>query len=101
MSAFVGGRRYTTHTSTLLAHGDTVSGPAWLPGKKVTFVFRGKDGRYFVQYRIHPEGEQRVPTERYWIEPLTELDAILLYWELDRKLVEYEAAFTPPPPATS
>jgi hypothetical protein len=100
MSAFIGGRRYTTHTSALLAHGDTATGPAWLPGRKVTFVFRGKDGRYFAQYRIYPEAGQNVHTDRYWIEPLTELDAILLYWELDRKVVEYAAAFTPPAAGT-
>lgn len=92
MSAFVNGRRYSTDGSTLIASGEFDGGPAWLSKDKVTFLFRDGGGHYFAQFRMHPD-PNRPHSERYWLEPLTELDAIPIYWELPEKLLPFAEAF--------
>ncbi|MSQ10009.1 MAG: hypothetical protein EXR52_03280 [Dehalococcoidia bacterium] len=96
MSAFVGGRRYTTDRATLLASGESDSGPEWLPRDKTAFLFRGLDGRYFAQFRMFVQVGLNPHAERYWIEPMAETTAIPLYWELPEKLVGYYEAFASP-----
>ena len=92
MTALIGGKRYATDTSTLLASGQSEGGPDWAPEGKYTFLFRTADGRFFAQHRMGPN-DRNVHNERYWVEPLTEIDAIPLYWELQDKDKEFEEAF--------
>ncbi len=92
MTALIGGKRYSTDTSTLLAQGDYTGGPEWVPQEKRTFLFRTKDGRFFAQHRAHPS-TQNVHNERYWVEPLAEIEAIPMYWELDEKSADFDTAF--------
>ena len=92
MTALIGGKRYATDTSTLLASGLSEGGPDWAPQGKYTFLFRTADGRFFAQHRMGPN-DRNVHNERYWVEPLTEIDAIPLYWELPEKGTDFEEAF--------
>ena len=92
MTALIAGKRYATDTSTLLASGEYEGGPEWSPQGKYTFLFRTNDGRYFAQHRMGPSGSN-VHNERYWVEPLTEIDAIPLYWELADKPLAFDIAF--------
>ncbi len=97
MTAFIGGKKYATASAALLANGAHEGGPPWIPTDKVSFLFRTKDGSYFVQHRGLPERERGRHTDRsYWVEPLTELDAIILYWELEEHNAAYDDAFPPP-----
>ena len=95
MSAFVSGKRYSTDRATLLARGEYEGGPAWLALDKFTFLFRGHDGRYFAQFRMR--AGQNTHWERYWIEPMSELEAIPMYWELPDQVLPFVEAFTPRP----
>ena len=97
MTALIGGKRYSTDTSTLLAHGEYAGGPEWAPDEKITFLFRTRDGRFFAQHRAQPSA-RNVHNERYWVEPLSEIEAIPLYWELSEKNADFENAFSPPAP---
>lgn len=95
MSAVIRGKRYTTDAAALLASGESDGGPVWLPKEKSAFLFRGADGAYFAQFRTKPAGAHN---EGYWLEPLSELEAIPLYWELAEKETAYEEAFPPGKP---
>jgi len=96
MTALIGGKRYATDTSTLLASGEYQGGPDWAPQGKYTFLFCTNDGRFFAQHRMAPNGSN-VHNERYWVEPLSEIEAIPLYWELPEKAKEFEEAFAAQP----
>jgi hypothetical protein len=93
MTAHIGGKQYSTATSALLAQGEHEGGPAWMPQTQFAFLFRSKSGEYFAQFRAGLDPKNR-HSERYWVEPLTELDAIPIYWELPEKLVSFETAFS-------
>ena len=99
MTALIGGKRYATDTSMLLASGLYEGGQDWAPQgpqEKYTFLFRTNDGRFFAQHRIGPNGSN-VHNERYWVEPLSEIEAIPLYWELPDKDKDFEEAFAAQP----
>ena len=98
MTALIGGKRYSTDASTLLAHGEYTGGPEWSPPEKITFLFRTRDGRFFAQHRSQPN-TRNVHNERYWVEPLAEIEAIPLYWELPDKDADFSDAFSPEPGA--
>ena len=96
MTALIAGKRYATDTSILLASGEHEGGPDWAPQGKYTFLFRTNDGRFFAQHRMGPSGSN-VHNERYWVEPLSEIEAIPLYWELEDKGQGFEEAFPEKP----
>ncbi len=92
MFIYIGSKRYATGSSTLIAHGQYTGGPDWLPNDKVSFLFRSQDGAYFAQHRAHPSltGSHAVGQ---WVEALTEVAAVLMYWELGEQDVHYDEAF--------
>lgn len=67
------------------------------PQDKVTFLFRTKEGRFFAQHRGIPGGEPSEHMDRNWVEPLSEIEAIPLYWELSEQLISFEKAFPQTP----
>lgn len=92
MFIYIGSKRYATGSSTLIAHGQYDGGPNWIPGDKVSFLFRSLDGSYFAQHRAHPSltGSHAVG---HWVEALSEVDAVMMYWELAKQDVQYHVAF--------
>ncbi len=88
MTAIIGGKRYNTDKSVLIA--DSVSPERGRPDQ-VDFLFRSDAGDYFVQHRVY--AEDCYSGARDWVQPLAAMDAVMLYWELPEKLLEFEAAF--------
>jgi hypothetical protein len=94
MSAIVDGKRYSTDTSLLLAGGESTSGPEWIPKENIAFLFRARNGEYFAQFVIRPE-RGNLHMGRCWVQPMSEVEAIPLYWELPQKDVSFDEAFAP------
>ncbi|GEM_PF-3488258 len=93
MTALVGGVRYSTARATVLARGATGAGPAWMGGPKAAFLLRTADSHYLAQW-LTPAGGDR-PIEHYWLEPIGEIAAIVLYYELPEKPASFQEAFGP------
>ena len=91
MTAFIGGKRYSTDKSTLLAHDAYWDGKSEDRDGKNEFLFRTEKGDYFVQHRVNTAS--CFDAAHDWVEPVTETDAVMLYWELPERPVEFERAF--------
>ena len=91
MTAWISGKRYSTQASTLVAHDNYWDGETWERDGRNTFLFRGPDGRFFAQHRVRSfdctDGLHDT------LEPLEEVTAIPLFWELPVKEHEFPAAF--------
>jgi hypothetical protein len=86
MTAIIGGKRYNTDTSVLIADDAEVN-----PEGRSQFLFRTKTGDYFVQHRTY--AESCFDAAHDWMQPVSEVDALMLYWELPERLVAVEEAF--------
>ncbi|MEK7217216.1 MAG: hypothetical protein AAB289_16655 [Chloroflexota bacterium] len=86
MTALIGGKRYSTDLATLIADDAEQN-----PEGKSQFLFRTKAGDYFVQHRTY--AESCFDAAHDWMQPMSEVDALMLYWELPERLVPVEQAF--------
>lgn len=91
MNALINGKRYSTQTAVLLAHDDYWDGQSWERDDRNTFLFRGPDGAYFAQHRIRTWScmDARHDT----LEPVSELAAVILFWELPERPISFAEAF--------
>jgi len=87
MSKIFGLWRYDTDKSELIASDAYHDGNNWERGGTNTFLFRTPTGRYLMQYLTTR------PDETDFIQPLYLDDALTLWFELDKKYVEFEVAF--------
>ena len=87
MNEVIGGKRYRTETATLIASDAYWDGHNFERRGRNTFLFKTKNGNYFVQRQTQWQGE----VDR--IEPLDQADAVSLYESLHEKAVDFEVAF--------
>jgi hypothetical protein len=87
MTWVVGGKRYRTDKSTLIAHDEYWNGYSCEQGGRNTFLFRTPNGDFFAQYQTLLPGE----TNR--IAPLGINEAMSLYQSLHSKEVPFRVAF--------
>lgn len=87
MSEVIGGVRYDTEKSTLVADDLYWDGHNFEHHGRNTFLYRGQNGSYFAQRRTQWEGE------RDRLEPLDEDEAAVLWDILPEKHVKFEEAF--------
>ena len=88
MTAVIGGKRYNTETATEIASDCYWDGHNFERRGRNTFLFKTKNGNYFVQHLTQWQGE------RDRLEPVTQDEAVSL-WEtsLTEHSVEFEIAF--------
>ncbi len=91
MTAYIGGKRFSTDTAKLVAHDAYWDGQSEERNGKNQFLFRTEKGEFFVQHRI--ASTDCFEPQRDWIEPISQMDAVLLYAELPEKPVTFDEAF--------
>ncbi len=87
MRGVVGGIRYDTAKAGIIAHDCYWDGHNYERNGRNTFLYKTKNGRYFVVRQSLWQGE----LDR--LEPLTVDEAIALYESLQVKEFEFEEAF--------
>lgn len=87
MTAVIGGKRYNTETSTVIASNEYWDGSNYERGGTNTHLYRTKNGNYFVGFSTCWQGS------RSSIQVVTRDRAQRLYEELPQHEEEYEAAF--------
>ena len=83
----IGGKRYRTATSDLIASDAYWDGHNWERRGRNTFLFKTKNGNYFRVTRTQWQGE------RDGLRPLSVEEAITLWESLPEHDVEFEEAF--------
>ena len=91
MTAYIGGKRYSTDKAKVIAHDSFWDGSSEERDGRNQFLFRSEDGNYFVQYRT--SSSDCFQPAHDWVQPVSQMDAVMLYWELPEKPVEYKDAF--------
>ena len=87
MRKVIGGIRYDTEKATIIAHDCYWDGHNYERNGRNTFLYKTKNGRYFVVKQTLWQGE----IDR--LEPLTIEEAIALYEQLPEKSLDFEEAF--------
>jgi hypothetical protein len=87
MQAIINGLRYDTEASTQLASNRYWDGHNWDRNGRNTFLYKTKNGRYFLHHTTRWQGE------RDSIEPIGLFDAKANYEALPEKDVDYADAF--------
>ena len=87
MSLIVGGKRYRTENSTLLASDVAWNGRSYEKLGRNNFLFRTSKGNYFMQHQTTWDYESDS------LVPLARDQALAVYEELPVKVVDLEAAF--------
>ena len=90
MTAIIGGKRYATDKSALLAD-DASPNQNEARGDTNQFLFRTERGDYFVQHRQF--SDSCFDGARDWVRAINEMDAVMLYRELPEKQRAFEEAF--------
>jgi len=87
MTWVVAGRRYRTHTATLIAHDEYWNGYSCEQAGRNTFLFRTPKCNFFAQYQT------LLPSEINKIVPLSISEAMSLYQSLPKREVPFRVAF--------
>ena len=91
MTAFIAGKRYSTDKAKVIAHDAFWDGQSEERDGRNQFLFKSEDGTYFVQYRT--SSSDCFQPAHDWVQPITQMDAVMLYWELPERPIEYKDAF--------
>ena len=91
MTAYVGGKRYATDKAKVIAHDAFWDGNSEERNGRNQFLFKTEDGSYFVQHR--GASTDCFEPAHDWIQPVSQMDAVMIYWELPERPVEYKDAF--------
>lgn len=87
MTEIIGGKRYRTETSTLVASDCYWDGHNFERKGRNRFLFLTPNGRYFLQHLTQWQGE----LDR--LESLDLEEALIVYEQLPEKCLEFERAF--------
>lgn len=87
MEAIVNGLRYSTEKATEVASDHFWDGSNWERNGRNTYLYKTKNGRFFIYKFTMWQGEQD------FIKPISNDEAMALYEQLPVKSMEYSEAF--------
>ncbi len=70
MTAFIGGKRYSTDKAKVIAHDAVWDGTSEERDGRNQFLFKTEDGSYFVQYRTN--STDCFQPAHDWVQPVTQ-----------------------------
>ena len=91
LTAYLGGVFYSTRVAYLLAHDSYFDSVSWERNGANTFLFRTADGSFFVQHQVCTVDCSTALEDG--IKPLSEYQALLLYWDLPIRARGFHEAF--------